>query len=58
LKPFLHKRLRAGAVITVTVTKPGAFGMVKKLTVKKNKGPTVSTSCLQPDSTAKAACGS
>ena len=32
--------LRAGTVLTVTVTKPGAFGMVKTLTVKKNKRPT------------------
>jgi hypothetical protein len=58
LKPFLRKSLRAGTVLTVTVTKPGFFGMVKKLTVKKNKRPTLSTSCLQPDSKAKAACES
>jgi hypothetical protein len=56
LKPFLRRSLRAGAVITVTVTKPGAFGMVKKLTVKRNKRPALSTTCLQPNSKAKAPC--
>jgi hypothetical protein len=48
--------LRAGAVLTVTVTKPGSFGMVKKLTVKRNKRPTLTTSCLTLDSKAKAPC--
>jgi hypothetical protein len=56
LKPFLKKSLRAGTVITVKVTKPGFFGMVKKLTVKANKRPTISTSCLQPNSKTSAAC--
>jgi hypothetical protein len=57
LTPFRNKALRAGAVVTVTVTKPGSFGMVKKLTVKKNKNPVLSTTCLQPNSsTAKASC--
>ena len=59
LTPFRNKALRAGAVITVTVTKPGSFGMVKKLTVKKNKKPVLTTSCLQPNSTtAKTSCSS
>jgi hypothetical protein len=57
LTAFRNKALRAGAVITVTVTKPGSFGMVKKLAVKKNKKPVLSTTCLQPNSsTAKASC--
>ncbi|HEY6891055.1 MAG TPA: hypothetical protein VI300_24845 [Solirubrobacter sp.] len=56
LRPWLKKPLRAGTVLTVTVTKPGSFGMVKTLTVKKNKRPTISTSCLRPDSKTKAAC--
>jgi hypothetical protein len=42
----------------VTVTKPRFFGMVKKLTVKTNKRPTLTTTCLQPDSKAKATCES
>jgi hypothetical protein len=59
LTAFRNRALRAGAAITVTVTRPGSFGMVKKLTVKKNKKPVLTTSCLQPDSaTAKASCAS
>jgi hypothetical protein len=57
ITPFRNKALRAGAVITVTVTKPGSFGMVKKLAVRKNKKPVLTTTCLQPNSsTAKASC--
>ena len=57
LTPFRNKALKAGAVLTVTVTKPGSFGMVKKLAVKKNKKPVLTTTCLQPNSsTAKASC--
>jgi hypothetical protein len=58
LSPFRNRALRAGAVLTVTVTKPGSFGMVKKLTVKRNKRPTLTTSCLSPDSKATAPCSS
>ena len=57
LKPFLKKSLRAGTVLTVTVTKPGSFGMAKKLKVRAIKRPTTTTTCLQPGSkTAKAPC--
>ena len=57
LKPFLKKSLRAGTVLTVTVTKPGSFGMAKKLKVRAFKRPTTTTTCLQPGSkTAKAPC--
>ena len=57
LTAFRNKALKAGAVLTVTVTKPGSFGMVKKLAVKKNKKPVLTTTCLQPNSsTAKASC--
>jgi hypothetical protein len=54
---FRNRALKPNAKITVTVTKPGSFGMIKTLTVKKNKKPAVGTSCLQPNSTtAKASC--
>jgi hypothetical protein len=57
LTPFRAKALKPGAVLTVTVTKPGSFGMVKTLTVKKNRKPVLGTTCLQPSSaTAKASC--
>jgi hypothetical protein len=57
LKPWLRKPLRAGTVLTVTVTKPGAFGIVKTVTVRANKGPAISEKCLQPGSkTTRASC--
>lgn len=57
LKPWLKKPLRAGTVLTVTVTKPGSFGMVKKFTVRANNRPKITETCLKPDSkTARAAC--
>jgi hypothetical protein len=56
LKPWLKKPLRAGTVLTVTVTKPDSFGMVKKLTVRANKRPTITTTCLQPNSKSRARC--
>lgn len=57
LKPWLKKPLRAGTVLTVTVTKPGSFGMVKTFTVRANKRPQITTRCLQPGSrTARASC--
>jgi len=57
LTPYRNKALKPGAALVVTVTKPGFFGMVKTLTVKKNKKPVLTTTCLQPNSTtAKASC--
>ena len=48
LKRFLRKRLRAGTVIEVRVTKPNTIGAVKRLTVRRNKNPTITTRCLPP----------
>lgn len=57
LKPWVRKRLRPNTRLTVTVTKPGAFGMVKQFTIRSSKRPHVRTTCLQPNSkTARAAC--
>ena len=56
LTAFRNKSLRAGTVLTVTVTKPGSFGMVKKVTMRKNKRPAITTTCLQPNSKASAPC--
>jgi hypothetical protein len=59
LRPWLKRPLRAGAVLTVTVTKPAAFGIVKKLVVRRDRGPSITERCLQPGSkTARAACSS
>jgi hypothetical protein len=57
LKPWLKKPLRAGTVLTVTVTKPGSFGMVKTFTVRASTRPRITERCLQPNSkTARATC--
>ena len=56
LKPWLRKPLRAGTVLTVTVTKPGTFGMVKTFKVRANKRPSISERCLAPDSRSRASC--
>jgi hypothetical protein len=56
LKPWLKKPLRAGTVLKVTVTKPGAFGMVKTLKVRANQRPQITTTCLQPNSKSRATC--
>ena len=56
LKPWLRKPLRAGTVPTVTVTKPGTFGMVKTFKVRANKRPSISERCLAPDSRSRASC--
>jgi hypothetical protein len=56
IKPFRNTSLRAGTVLTVTVTKPGSFGMVKKVKIRRNRRPTITTTCLQPNSKASAPC--
>jgi hypothetical protein len=53
LKPWVKKRLRTGTTLTVTVTKPGMNGQVKKLVIQKGKAPRVTTSCIA-DKTNKA----
>ena len=56
LKRFLRKRLRAGTVIEVRVTKPNTIGAVKRLTVRRNKNPTITTRCLPPGAKRPARC--
>ncbi|HWK26526.1 MAG TPA: hypothetical protein VNS09_08190 [Solirubrobacter sp.] len=53
LTPWAKKSLRVGTVLRVVVTKPGAVGMVKTLTVRARKAPKVATACLQAGSTSK-----
>ena len=43
LKAFRNRALRPGAKLTVTVTKPGATGMVKVVTIRSRKAPTIVT---------------
>jgi hypothetical protein len=50
LRPWIRKPLRAGTVLAVTVTRPGAVGRVKTLTVRTNRRPLTRTTCLRRDS--------
>ena len=55
LTPF-KTTLWPGTKLTVRVTKPGAIGAVKVLTVRKRKSPLITTQCLPPASTHPTAC--
>jgi hypothetical protein len=55
LTPF-RTTLRAGAKITVRVTKPGTTGAVKVLTVRKSKPPLITTLCLPPGASKATSC--
>jgi len=55
LTPF-RTTLRPGAKITVRVTKPGATGAVKVLTIRKKKPPLVTTLCLPPGASKPTSC--
>jgi hypothetical protein len=48
LKPFVKTPLRKGIVLTISVTKSGAVGMVKVVTIRGSKAPKVTTACLPP----------
>ena len=54
LRPWIRQSLRAGTVLTVTVTRPGAVGRVKTLTVRTNRRPLTRTTCLRPNSKIRA----
>ena len=41
-------RFAAGTVIEVRVTHTGMIGVVKRVKIRKNKAPVVSTRCLPP----------
>jgi hypothetical protein len=53
LTPWAKQSLRVGTVLRIVVTKPGANGVVKTLTVRPRKGPALGTQCLQAGSTTK-----
>jgi hypothetical protein len=55
LKPFLHRTLRRGTVLTVTITKPGTIGRVRPLTIGR-KAVKVATTCLPPGAKKPSRC--
>ena len=56
LKTFEGKRLPVGARLTFRVTKVGVIGVVKTLTIRKRKAPSLKTLCLPPGATRPSAC--
>jgi uncharacterized repeat protein (TIGR02543 family) len=56
LAKFIKKPVKAGSVITVTVSKPGAINAVKVLTVRAAKKPLIATRCLPPGAKSPVAC--
>lgn len=56
LKTFEGKRLPVGARLTFRVSKDGMIGVVKTLTIRKRKAPSLKTLCLPPGATRPSAC--
>ncbi|HEX6583647.1 MAG TPA: hypothetical protein VF056_08570 [Thermoleophilaceae bacterium] len=45
-----------GAKLTIQVTKAGMIGVVKTLTIRRRKAPSVRTLCLPPGASGPSAC--
>lgn len=56
LRGFEGKRLPVGAKLTLRATKDASIGVVKTLTIRKRKAPSVRTLCLPPGATRPSAC--
>jgi hypothetical protein len=56
LAKFIKKSLRAGDVITVLVSKPGAINAVKTIKLRPSKKPLIATKCQPPGAKAPVAC--
>ena len=56
LKKLVSKPLKAGTVLEILVSKPGAIGAVKRLTIRKGKKPTLTSRCLPPGAKKSVAC--
>ena len=56
LRGFENKALPVGAKLQMRGMKDGMIGVVKTLTVRKRKAPSVKTQCLPPGSAKPAAC--
>jgi hypothetical protein len=56
LAKFIKKPLKAGAVVTVIVSKPDAISAVKVLTVRAAKKPLIQTKCVPPGAKSPVAC--
>lgn len=50
------KRLRAGTTLEIRVTKPGAVGVVRRLTIRAGRTPRSLNLCIAPGATKPGAC--
>lgn len=50
------KRLRAGTTLEIRVTKPGAVGVVRRLTIRAGRTPRSHNLCIAPGATKPGAC--
>jgi hypothetical protein len=48
LTPFLNRRLKPGAVLTMTVSKPGAMTLIKRFTIRRGQRPRLESLCRAP----------
>jgi hypothetical protein len=55
-KMFRKRRLRSGAVVTVTVTAPNRVGRVRKYTIRRKGKPRTRTLCLAPGASKATKC--
>ena len=49
VKAYLRRWLKPGAVLTVTVSKPGAMTVIKRLTMRRSKRPILESLCQAPE---------
>jgi Ca2+-binding RTX toxin-like protein len=56
IKPYTKKKFPAGTKITVAITRPGAIGLAKVISVVKRKAPTSKTLCLPPGAKKPSKC--
>jgi hypothetical protein len=56
LAKFLNKSLRAGDVLTIVVSRPGATSAVMAITMRAGKKPSVTQKCQPPGAAKPAAC--
>ena len=49
VKPYLRRWLKPGAVLTVTVSKPGAMTVIKRFTIRRSKRPLLESLCQAPE---------
>jgi hypothetical protein len=56
LRGFEGKPLPVGAKLTIQLTKDGMIGVVKTLTIRRRKAPSVKTLCIPPGAAGPTAC--